>query len=204
MKGLIRQDLVILFTKESLYLICFLALLLVVFACTGLEVFAITLPAVIVVRFGISSFQYDSKSQWGKFACTLPLSRRKIVMARYGTAIGLSLIGLCASVLYAVVVHFVLRTTFDRILAAIFCAFAATLLFVAVNFPVLYRLGAERASIFTSLFSVVVYMLLALVFGFLPISKMVLAFSAISVLAIACFIVSFCISVRIYTEKDIS
>lgn len=203
MKGLIRQDMTVLFSKNTIYTISILLFLLVALSVGGMGVFAVTLPVVIITKFGVNAFHYESRSQWNKFTCALPISRRRIVLARYATAMLLTLLGVIISGLYALLLHMVHYDALKPLFGPVAVALAFAWLSISVSFPLLYKFGAERANNSVSILSFVEYIILVLIFQFLPISRLEWVFVAVAIVSLGCLFVSCYVSMRIYQAKDI-
>lgn len=203
MKGLVRQDMLVLFSRNIFYTISVLGLLLVIFALCGMGVFAITLPIVVVTKFGVSAFHYESRSRWNKFACTLPISRSRIVLARYATALILTGAGVVLSVLYAVLMHVFRAVPLEACVVAVGCAIALAWLLISTSFPMLYRFGAERASNYITLLDIIVYAVLGVAFSIFSITDLKWIFLCVGVLSFVSLVLSYSVSVGIYRARDI-
>lgn len=145
------------------------------------------------------SFGFDEKTGWDKIACTMPLGRKTIVISRY----------LFGGVVYAVlgILHILvglfLKTPFMEILDSLVMSFGISLILMAVMFPVIYKMGMEKARMFFLIFFL----------GMLVLTNLVSAQSftfdfgmAKNLLILACslilILVSVYISVKIYQSKE--
>ena len=138
MKGLLYKDLRILWKSMKAML-----LLTVIFCLIPNNSF-MDMSLFFVVYTGMlpmSLMAYDERSHWDRLAPMLPVTTRDIVRSKYVTGWYLTL---GAGVLYLIG-----RLVFDRIpvreaVSHLALALAVSLLFQAVLYPVLFRLGVEK------------------------------------------------------------
>jgi hypothetical protein len=203
MKGLVRQDILVLFSKNSFYTLVILLFLFIVLSFSGMGIFCAVLPVVIFSQFGVNAFHYESRSHWDKFTCSLPISRYKIVLARYVSALLLTVVGCVVSLAYTLILHVVHYSELKSVFIPVVLGLTFALLSMSISFPVLYKLGAERASNYISVLSFIGYAVLVLLFSFVPVSRMLRATVLAGILSMVCLVISFHISVRIYRMKDL-
>lgn len=105
--------------------------------------------AILFAMLPVTSFVYDQQSRWDLFAQTLPVSRRDIVAAKYALALALIVAGTVIGTVLTLVVGLIKGTPVnpgDLLLPGGFI-FAASILFVSVMFPLIYKFGVEKGRI---------------------------------------------------------
>ncbi|HBG3382974.1 TPA: ABC-2 transporter permease, partial [Clostridioides difficile] len=118
----------------------------------------------------------DEQNNWGLFRLTMPLSRRDVVLARYGVIVTLGLVGLAAGLVGAGLVtalatfvdlpmglSAVLAYRFEDVLATLFSSFFCIFMgsFVAgVVTPLYFRFGQSKATQYLPLIMVLVFFVL--------------------------------------------
>lgn len=153
---------------------------LIVSVCIGLGMRSfIVVPGILAAMFftvgAITSSAYDEHNGWGLFRLTMPVSRREVVLGRYGATATLGLLGAAVGAVAAFVLGAAatvlplsgdlaegLRLSPDGLRAmglSTACCLAAGALIAAVETPVYLRFGQTKA---TQWLPLVVF---ALVFG---------------------------------------
>lgn len=151
MKALILKDLLVLRKVSRIYLVLFVVYFILSFYLwdeSGSGNFAIGFVTVMCAMLPITALSYDERSHWDKYALTMPVSRRDMVVSKYLLGLllifGVDLLMFLASTLAGVV-----RGGFD--LAAqvqeILLFACMGVLFLSVNLPAMIKLGVERGRI---------------------------------------------------------
>ena len=161
------------------------------------------LTATLGLSFIINSPFCDQKSHWDRFARSLPISLRKIVGSRYLCALLAAVVGalisICAAL--AAVGGNVKTGTLFQLCA--FC-FGFPLIMYSIMLPLCYWLPASIAGI-----TIMLLMTPALYFDIMlqkgRISDSVFSFSPLffSLISLAAIVVSYYLSLRIYSKKDL-
>lgn len=110
----------------------------------------------------LSAAAYDEQNHWGLFRLTLPLSRKDIVLGRYGVIVTLGLVGMVTGFIGTFVVSFaasalplsadiqqVFAPTADNLMGSIFAmAFCMMMgsVVAAVETPIFFRFGQTKAT----------------------------------------------------------
>lgn len=145
MSGLVLKDFLML--RKSLKIYAGLLAVYLVLAVFGMMQvsFIASMMTVIIMVLPLSAFSWDELARWDRYAMSLPLGRRRVVGARYLTAL---LLALCAGALGLVVC--VVSSILDggglaegtAVLAA---ALTSGLVVLDLMLPLVYKLGHERA-----------------------------------------------------------
>lgn len=203
MQGLIVKDLLNI-KKQLLYYGVFIAIYLVLALTAGMSDFFGTMISVMCAVLPITAIAYDERAKWDRYALSMPVSRRDIVLSKY-------LLGLLfCTAAFIVNVAFLLFSGTDVAGGLIYkpLLFAATgLCFLSLLLPLIFRFGVERGRILMILLA----FLPAAVIGTLPeiendIFQGMFSGSSLSVIFFACillFLASVSVSIWIYKRKEI-
>lgn len=211
MKGLVLKDLYNIRhnAKSMLFTLIILAVVFIPSAhVSGYIVFS-------AVLFGImtmTTFAFDEKSDWTRYAMIMPLSKKDIVCGKYAVLAIFSAIG----VLFGFAVSFITLLVTNNLTATAEClltvpvAFTVSLVVCSTTIPLVFKFGTERARIFLAV-SVLVptavcfaaYKLLGLVgVGFSDQAVLAMLCCSPAAALIWCF-VSYKISCRIFNKQDV-
>lgn len=215
MTGLVMKDILVMRKTLKSYAL-FLCLYLLLSLLGVFDIYFVTaMINVIIMMLPIGTFSYDEVAKWDRYAMSLPLSRRRIVGARYLFALFMALMaaafGLLAVVLLSIVGNVVLIEALSTILTSI----GVGLFITDILLPLCYKLGPERARPYLYL---VVFLPLIALFGSyklglldsidlswidqLPDAGILFVFSLVPFGALAGLAVSFLISCRIMEKKE--
>lgn len=210
MWGLIRKDLYSLSgSVKSIVLLMIVFGVIFIPQSGGLAFISVTV--FIMASLVISTISLDNAVKWDKYALTLPLSRQDIVKSKYVLLLLLSVIGavigLVACAIYEIVVNENLPA--EMLQMGLLMATMAVAIF-SIVLPIIYKYGVEKARVLMMLcIFLPVVVVLSLVY-LAENSGVDLAFldgpllTVLTMLiAAAAFIVSYFISVRIYTRQDL-
>ena len=210
MHGLIQKDLYSL--RGSLKSI---ALILVIFGVIfipqagGVSFIAVTV--FMMSSLVISTISMDDFVKWDKYALTLPLSRKDIVKSKYELLLLLSVtgaaIGLVVSIIYNVMVG---EASAEDILMMGIMMVAISIALLSIVMPVIYKFGVEKARI---LMMACIFLPIVLILGLvyaaenlgidLPeVSNLLLIVMAL-IASAAVFLLSYFVSLRIYSKTDL-
>lgn len=210
MKGLILKDFYTL-RRNSRFLIAYLIFLIVISASSDNISFFAGMLVSMITMLSISTFSWDEYCGWNKYALTIPVSRKQIVMAKYavlwilvlgGSAIGFLLIWISRMV----------NPEIDMKMAVIvlgLCSLAGAVM-ASITIPLIYRWGTEKSRLAMLMIfaapTALVYFLGHFIdapseealIGYLMTMLKCTPFLCI---AVVCF--SFVVSVRIFEKKEI-
>lgn len=95
----------------------------------------------------ITSFSYDELAKWDVYALSLPVSRKDVVFGKYLLAVLLTTIGTLLAVLAGLLISIFKSTSNSELLVSCYGLFCASIIFISVLFPLIYKFGIERARI---------------------------------------------------------
>lgn len=144
MRGMILKDLYNLMRYSR-----FLIIYIIIFGAISLGPGGSTFGSMVVVLIGtlsVSTFSYDDLAGWEKYAVSTPVSRKKIVMAKYLVAVILTVLGIVAGLLLTLLSRIVNPEM--EILESLAALGSCALLGVLANsliIPFVYKFGTEKS-----------------------------------------------------------
>lgn len=156
----------------------------------------------------VTSFSYDDMAKWDKYAASLPVTRKKIVGAKYLLGVVLTLIGGLLSLLGIGIVSLIQEVPdLDVNLMIIAGTFTASFFYLALLLPVLYKFGAEKSRfIMLAVFFIpfgLVYLLNQTGIT-MPSEETIVTFLKLAPFGvILMYIISYFISCAIYKKKEL-
>ena len=209
MLGFIKKDLLVMKNNLKYFL-----LMILVFAFFSRESNIIYfIPIFISIMIFITTFSYDDYNKWNTYAITLPLSREKIVLAKYLT----SLLLMVGTVLITFLLSFVIGTVnhsfdFDEVFPMLFGGLFALVLLQSFMYPLIYQFGTEkgRIGLFVGVFAVsglVGYLVNHVKIDTTAFTGFIQFFNQygvllLSIVMVILFVGSYFVSKRIYLKKE--
>ena len=209
MKGLILKDLFVLKDVLKIYVVIFLfygwmaladgqtgLLMAIVFVCSTVR--------------PVNALAYDERSHWDRVANTMPVSRRRIVLAKYL----LSLLLAGASSIMAGLVMVVGRIVpLVEIVASIVVMLAMGAVYQAVLIPIIYKFGSEKSRIIMVAAMMIPWLLFtalaktgmvdfSVLTAFMDANTAVMPFIIVAVVAVV-YTLSALLSINIYSKKEL-
>lgn len=209
MLGFIKKDLLVMKNNLKYFL-----LMILVFAFFSRESNIIYfIPIFISIMIFITTFSYDDYNKWNTYAITLPLSREKIVLAKYLT----SLLLMVGTVLITFLLSFAIGTVnhsfdFDEVFPMLFGGLFALVLLQSFMYPLIYKFGTEkgRIGLFVGVFAVsglVGYLVNHVKIDTTAFTGFIQFFNQygillLSIVMVILFVGSYFVSKRIYLKKE--
>ena len=216
MKGLITKEFLYLRRqgKSVLLMLGFLVAVFLVMSGTGNQrenlreaaaSIAVAVPVMLTIVLTVNATAYDEQAKWDAYVLSLPVSRDRIVAARYLSTALLSLAGGVVALLAGL---FLLDGLADPqgLLIMVAASFACPLLLCSILFPLFFRFGLQKARL-----AIVLIFLLPTAIGLLS-NRFGLLFSEaqqalfwklLPVFAVAFVVVSYLISCAVYRRKQV-
>lgn len=146
MSGLILKDLLNLRRYLKMYLIL-LGIYCVLFFNIS-SYFILSMSALLFGMLIVSTFSYDTRARWDKYACSFPVEKKDIVLAKYLTALIFDAIGLALGFVLTLILGMVRQEFQWRDCAAsLAVSLSIVLFFHSVLIPLVYKFGEEKARI---------------------------------------------------------
>ena len=170
-----------------------------------------TMVILLSIMMPISSMSYDEAGQWYRYAFSLPIPRRTLVLSKYVLGFLVSLGGLVVSAIGNVII--LALTNGENALESwltIIGFLELGVIFLSIIIPILFKYGVEKGRLFIVVIAVIPSLLVALLGSTLKTSgtlmpsaellQAILYSSPLFTLAI--FLISFRISVGICRKKE--
>lgn len=202
MIGLILKDFLNLKRHSKIYFILVIFYFILGITNKDFSMFG-SMIAMMAVILPVTSMAYDEKNNWDRYALTMPVSRRDLVLSRYI----LSFIFLVLAFIISMLLNLIFGSSsfIESVLINSGILLFGIIIMSAI-FPVLFKYGVEKGRLFMMiiLFAPTAVIMLLSRLGFtLPdkeAAKVLLYF--LPVIAVAASAVSVLISVSIYRKKE--
>ncbi len=144
--------------------------------CVGMQSVAAA-PGVLTCMYfimgALATSAYDEQNNWGLYRLTMPISRRDVVLGRYGVIVTLGLLGMLAGFIATIALSLIagviplpgdlsssLGLTQDNVQAMVFsCALCMIIgsAVASIETPVYFRLGQTKATQWIPMISVILF-----------------------------------------------
>lgn len=207
MKGLILKDIYNL--RKNLKTITVMILLYFILAFVMDN--SSFLSGIIVLLFSmmaITSFSYDDLAKWDKYALSLPISRKELVMSKYMLAIILSLFGSLISAIFTFLIEY-FKKSYDslELLLIVYLLFLISILFTSILIPLIFKFGVEKSRLMIiGVFAVpsgVIFALSKVGVRMPQMSTLEFLLKLSPLFLVLIFVLSYIISYKIYNKKEI-
>ena len=202
MKGLLLKDLVNLKQQTKIYIVV-IGIWLAIALTSKDGSFLGGMICVLSVMLPITTLSYDEKAKWDKYALSMPVSRKQVVVSKYILALALSFIGCFISFSFNL---FITKDAYQSIImSSMFWAFS--IVAFCIILPLIYKFGVEkgRAMILIVFLAPTVLVILLSKLNiplpskeFLYNIKFVIPVFIIAVLILSCYV-----SIKIFRDKDL-
>ena len=210
MKGLLLKDFCIL-KKQMKLMVVFVIFYAIWAVAAKMPTMMGTMVILLSIMMPISSMSYDEAGQWYRYAFSLPIPRRTLVLSKYVLGFLVSLGGLVVSAIGNIII--LALTNGQNALEswlAIIGFLELGVIFLSIIIPILFKYGVEKGRLLIVVIAVIPSLLVALLGSTLKTSgtlmpsaeflQAILYSSPLFTLAI--FLISFRISVGICRKKE--
>lgn len=210
MKGLLLKDFCIL-KKQIKLMVVFVIFYAIWAVAAKMPTMMGTMVILLSIMMPISSMSYDEAGQWYRYAFSLPIPRRTLVLSKYVLGFLVSLGGLVVSAIGNIII--LALTNRENALESwltIIGFLELGVIFLSIIIPILFKYGVEKGRLFIVVIAVIPSLLVALLGSTLKTSgtlmpsaellQAILYSSPLFTLAI--FLISFRISVGICRKKE--
>lgn len=210
MKGLLLKDFCIL-KKQMKLMVVFVIFYAIWAVAAKMPTMMGTMVILLSIMMPISSMSYDEAGQWYRYAFSLPIPRRTLVLSKYVLGFLVSLGGLVVSAIGNIII--LALTNGENALEswlAIIGFLELGVIFLSIIIPILFKYGVEKGRLLIVVIAVIPSLLVALLGSTLKTSgtlmpsaeflQAILYSSPLFTLAI--FLISFRISVGICRKKE--
>lgn len=210
MKGLLLKDFCIL-KKQMKLMVVFVIFYAIWAVAAKMPTMMGTMVILLSIMMPISSMSYDEAGQWYRYAFSLPIPRRTLVLSKYVLGFLVSLGGLVVSAIGNIII--LALTNWENALESwltIIGFLELGVIFLSIIIPILFKYGVEKGRLLIVVIAVIPSLLVALLGSTLKTSgtlmpsaellQAILYSSPLFTLAI--FLISFRISVGICRKKE--
>ena len=210
MKGLLLKDFCIL-KKQMKLMVVFVIFYAIWAVAAKMPTMMGTMVILLSIMMPISSMSYDEAGQWYRYAFSLPIPRRTLVLSKYVLGFLVSLGGLVVSAIGNIII--LALTNGENALESwltIIGFLELGVIFLSIIIPILFKYGVEKGRLFIVVIVVISSLLVPLLGSTLKTSgtlmpsaellQAILYSSPLFTLAI--FLISFRISVGICRKKE--
>ena len=209
MKGLILKDL-FLIARSAKLMACIVVLYFIIGMLNSDFSFAAGFVGSVLVMvfsmFTMTTVSLDEKARWDCFALSAPVDRRQLVLSKYllngvlillGTLISLVLIGVLGIVKGEMI--------WEEVFLVLLTMVLVVLVFNSLLLPITFRYGPERSRIILFVLVLAGMAAIGLLTTRIDLGGIHLGwlYSVGPIAAVLMYVVSYCISCRIYQKKEI-
>ncbi len=148
MKGLIIKD--ILSLRKNIKMMGAMLLFFAVFAFIGNDVtFVSGMATLLMTMLTVTTLAYDEASKWDRYALSLPITRKQLVLSKYLLTLLLALGGAVISLIILLTASLTGNgISVIEALATVYGLFWVSLVFTGILLPLTYKFGVEKSRLF--------------------------------------------------------
>ncbi|NLO86633.1 MAG: ABC-2 transporter permease [Clostridiales bacterium] len=201
MKGLIIKDFINLKQQLKITIILFIFYLLFGIITQSTSMFYMVL-VLYSMMIPLSIFSYDEKAKWDRYALTLPVSRRDLVVSKYLVYLIVNCVLSILAFVPSVATGMPLLESFSMVLSVVCIGW----IYVSVSYPILFKFGVEKSRFVIMIMSVI--SMIAFTAGSDLINSLsislpnIVMYIASPILSIVIIAASMMISFRIMAKKE--
>ncbi len=143
MKGLIYKDLLIIKKHSGIFIALSLFYIIMGIMNESVSTFA-GFVSIICATFPITTLSYDEKAYWDRYALTMPISRKNLVLSKYILGISLSFAAFALNVIFQLILG---TQTIQETLLTSGLFFAIGLIILDINLVIIFKYGVEKGRI---------------------------------------------------------
>lgn len=207
MKGLLLKDLLALKRQGKVLLI--LIVFYIVYSLMMKNVSMLGAMIILVcVMMPITTLAYDEQCKWDKYALSMPISRKTLVLGKYLFGILLDLAGLAVVALLSIgVVLYSHETSIPEALLTAAATAGIGIIFLSATMPILFKFGVEKGRMLmlvVIILPALLIMLLSRLGMLIPdLETLKLLAFASPVLIVLLLLASIKLSISIYNKKEL-
>ena len=139
MKGLLLKDIINLKQQGKIYLLMLGIWMAIGFVNKNGDYFG-GIMMMLTVVVPISAIAYDEKAKWDRYALTMPVSRKDIVLSKYILAAVCAVVGAFLSEIVSVIIT---KKPMESLMTSLLY-FSLGLIFASIVLPVIFKFGVEQ------------------------------------------------------------
>lgn len=166
MKGLIIKD--ILNLRKNFRTTALVIGFVSIYAfATNNPFYLIGMVTIILSLSSITSMTYDDMSKWDRYALTMPISRKDIVVSKYILSILLSIVSILVSVTISYLLIITQKNNIEskELLLTAYILFFSSLAYISIMLPLIFKFGVEKSRILFIAVIAIITMLFFMLFS---------------------------------------
>lgn len=203
MRGLLIKDIVNLKSQARVMLVLVAFYIFIAISSENTAILG-GIIAILAAMLPITAMAYDEKAKWDKYALTMPITRRDLVLSKYFLGIGFSILAFGINILLNFLLGYYPTKEIFILSAALL---GASFLFLTLVLPVMFKYGVEKGRIVMMLliFSPTAVALLLQKSNFAPPSQAFLdkLIYIVPLVLIALLGLSMILSIQFYQKKEL-
>ncbi len=206
MKGLILKDFFALKKQGKTFLVLFIFYLLFSYMTKNISMLGMMI-VLICAMMPITTMSFDELCKWDKYALSMPVSRKTIVLSKYIFGILFNFAGIIiVAPISAVMVIITQEMKVGDSLLMILAMEGIAITFLAFIMPILFKFGVEKGRMLMLLvifLPTMMFFLLSKLGIELPSEQTLKLLTYLSPIVVIIFLLfSICISIKIYDKKE--
>lgn len=208
MKGLLYKDLLLLLRDARTML--FIAVVFLIVGSFADNYFFTLFAIFYIAILPITTMGIDEATHWDRYAITMPVIRRDLVASRYIWGFLAMVLAVAFSLVVKVLGSLAIGNSvhFSESVFVLISAACVSIIYLAANLPVLFKLGVARGRLFYILLTAILFAAIFFLVNFFEASTIRTFISAIPlwsvpILCLLIYFASFLCSVKIYSKKEL-
>lgn len=170
----------------------------------------IAASCIICCMITVTTFSFDEKCKWEKYALIMPVTRRQYVMGKYVMNVLFGIFGLAAGLVITVAFYIITgKTDFPAMIACSIAGIILMLVTGSLQIPMIIRFGAENARLVLIAGAALPVFLMFLVYKMVPylhitVTRQLIvgALTVAALLIIGLMVGSYYLSLKWFREKE--
>jgi ABC-2 type transport system permease protein len=162
-----------------------------------------SMMTMVAVLIPLTAMAYDERSKWDRYALTMPISRKNMVMSRYLLGLIFLIVAFVLSMLVNIVISN-MKTAENTLV--VLGGFSTGLMLMSVIFPLLFKFGVEKGRIFMMIvifIPVAALMMISKLGISMPDEEIIKSVIYLSpIIGAVIFLISIYVSLWIYKKKE--
>ena len=202
MKGLILKDLIT--TKKNLKVVIAIIVFYIVYSF-AFKVNIISMISIVSIILTMSTFSYDEYNNWDKIAMSMPVSPKDVISAKFIITAVLSIAGGIISIICSFIYSFFGTSDFTESVLSTIGAVIASCLVCFISIPFFIKFGIERGKLICMICLAIAGASVYFVYKSNILSSDMPTYIIVTALiaaAVLITVLSYIISVKIYSDKE--
>ncbi len=169
--------------------------------------FLMSMVILLFTMMPITSFSYDDIAKWDKYALSLPITKKDMVLSKYILALIMCASGTAIALLSTIILNLINKTTtMEELLLGIYISMAAGIIFFSVLLPLIYKFGVEKSRLMVLGAVAVPYLIFFIMkeigIPFPTMEALMILLKISPLLLILIVYISYILSIKIFANKE--